>query len=71
VNFEHEIRQLQDTAVVMADIQRRQAAVQKMQAEGMELHEKRMAHIDMRLAEITDKLDGLIGFMGGHFKGPQ
>lgn len=71
MNFEHEIRQLQDTAVVMADIQRRQAAVQKMQAEGMELHEKRMAHIDMRLAEITDKLDGLIGFMGGHFRGPQ
>jgi hypothetical protein len=29
-----------------------------------------MAHVDMRLAEITDKLDGLIGFMGG-FKGPQ
>ena len=53
----------------MADIQRRQAAVQKLQAEGMELHEKRMAHVDMRVAEITDKLDSLIGFMGGYFKG--
>jgi hypothetical protein len=71
VNFEQEIRQIQDTVVVMADIQRRQAAVQKLQAEGMELHEKRMAHVDMRLAEITDKLDGLIGFMGGYFKGTQ
>jgi len=71
VNFEHEIRHLQDTAVVMADIQRRQAAVQKMQAEGMELHEKRMAHIDMRLAEITDKLDGLIGFQRGQFPDPK
>jgi hypothetical protein len=71
VDFEHEIRQLQDTAIVMADIQRRQAAVQKMQAEGMQLHEERMAHVDMRLAEITDKLDGLIGFMGGYFKGTQ
>jgi hypothetical protein len=69
MNFEQEIRQLQDTVVVMAEIQRRQAAVQKLQAEGMELHEKRMAHVDMRLAEITDKLDGLIGFMGGYFKG--
>jgi hypothetical protein len=56
VNFEQEIRKLQDTALVVAEIRRRQAAVQKMQAEGMELHEKRMAHIDMRLAEITDKL---------------
>lgn len=71
MNFEQEIRQIQDTVVVMADIQRRQAAVQKLQAEGMELHEKRMAHVDMRLAEITDKLDGLIGFMGGYFKGTQ
>jgi len=69
VNFRQETRQLQDTVVVMADIQRRQAAVQKLQAEGMELHEKRMAHVDMRLAESTDKLDGLIGFMGGYFKG--
>ena len=71
MNFEQESRQLQDTVVVMAEIQRRQAAVQKLQAEGMELHEKRMAHVDMRLAEITDKLDGLIGFMGGYFKGTQ
>jgi hypothetical protein len=71
VNFEQEIRRLQDTAIVMADIQRRQAEVQRMQAEGLALHEQRMAHIDMRLAEITDKLDGLIGFMGGYFKRTQ
>jgi Ca-activated chloride channel homolog len=78
VNFEQEVRQLQDTAVVMAEIQRRQAEVQKLQAEnvvymqeGMRLHEQRMAHVDMRLAEITDKLDGLMGFMGGYFKGTQ
>lgn len=31
----------------------------------MRIHAQRMNHIDMRLAEITDKLDGLIGFMGG------
>ena len=55
----------------MADIQQRQAEVQKLQTEGMWLHEQRMDHIDMRLAEITDKLDGLIGFMGGYFKGTQ
>ena len=62
----------------MAEIQRRQAEVQKLQAqdlasmrEGLQIHEQRMAHVDMRLAEITDKLDGLIGFMGGYFKGTQ
>jgi hypothetical protein len=77
VDFEQEIRRLQDTAVVMADIQRRQAEVQKLQAENvvymqesMRVHQQRMDHIDMRMAEITDKLDGLIGFMGGYFKGP-
>ena len=68
MDFEHEIGQVKDTLIVMAEIQRRQAEVQKMQAEGMALHEQRMNHIDMRLAEITSKLDGLIGFMGGFSK---
>jgi len=67
MNFEHEIVRLQDTLVVMAEIQRRQAEVQKMQAEGWALHEQRMAHVDLRLAEITDKLDGLMGFTNGQF----
>lgn len=60
MNFEQEIVQLQDTLVVMAEIQCRQAEVQKMQAEGVVLHEQRMNHIDVRLAEITDEIDGLI-----------
>jgi uncharacterized coiled-coil DUF342 family protein len=68
MNFEQEINQLKDTLIVMAEIQRRQAEVQKMQAEGLALHEQRMNHIDMRLAEIADKLDGLIGFMNGYFR---
>lgn len=78
MNFEHEIRQLQDTAIVMAEIQRRQAEGQKLQAEyvvsmqeSLRVHQQRMDHVDMRLSEITDKLDGLIGFMGGYFRGPQ
>ena len=70
MDFEQEIVRLQDTLVVMAEIQRRQAEVQKMQAEGLVLHEQRMSHIDMRLAEFTDKLDGLIGFMNGYFRKP-
>lgn len=39
--------------------------------EGFALHEQRMSHIDMRLAEITDKLDGMIGFMDGFTRRPQ
>ena len=75
MNFEQAITRLQDTMPVMADIQRQQAEVQQMQAKhlaqheqrfgsrkSMRLHEQRMSHVDMRLAEITDKLDGLIGF---------
>jgi hypothetical protein len=65
MDFEHEIVRLQDTLVVMAEIQRRQAEVQKTQAESLALHQERMDHVDMRLAEISDKLDGLIGFMDG------
>lgn len=65
-----------------AEIQRRQAEIQEGQAEIQEgqaerlqeleksrqQHEKMMAHIDMRLAEATDKLDGLIGFMEDFFR---
>ncbi len=65
MNFEQEIVRLQGTLVVMAENQRRQAEVQKMQTEGWALHEQRMSHVDLRLAEITDKLDGMIGFMDG------
>ena len=78
MNFEQAIVQIQDTLIVMAEIQRRQAEVQKTQAhfldrlqEGMDLHEKRMKHIDLTLAEIGDKLNGLIGFMGGFFEKPK
>ena len=59
---------------VMSAIEERQARVQLLQAEldaarerllaiekGYEVHQKRMAHIDERLVEITGKLNGLIG----------
>jgi hypothetical protein len=70
MNYEEAIRSLQDTAVVMAEIQRRQSDVQKTQAglvesllEFRQQTEKNLAHVTVRLAEITDKLDGLIGFV--------
>ncbi len=63
MDFEAEIRKIHDTLVVVGEIEARMATVQKQQAEGLAAHERRMNHIDERLAEITDKLDGLIGFM--------
>jgi hypothetical protein len=75
MNFEQEINQLKDTLIVVAEIQRRQADIQKMQAErivateeGMKLHEQRMSHVELNLSEISDKLNGLIGFMDGYFR---
>jgi len=67
MNFEQVIRQLQDTALLMAEIEHRQAEARKFQAESLRVHEQRMAHIDMRLSSIAYKL----GFMGGYFKGTQ
>jgi hypothetical protein len=75
MSFEEEIGQLKDTLIVMVEIQRRQADVQKLQAEnivslaeGKREHEERMRHIELTLAEIGDKLNGLIGFMDGFFR---
>lgn len=77
MNYEDAIRSLQDTAIVMAEIQRRQSEVQKAQAgmlenllEFRQQTEKNLAHVTIRLAEITDKLDGLIGFVDRFPKGP-
>lgn len=82
MNFEQTINEVKDTLVVMAEIQRRQAGVQKLQAEmfdelrvemveGMKRHEQRMEHIEMTLSEVGDKLNGLIGFMDNFGRRPQ
>jgi hypothetical protein len=63
MNYEEAIRSLQDTAVVMAEIQRRQSDVEKTQAglvesllEFRQQTEKNLAHAATRLADITGKL---------------
>jgi hypothetical protein len=68
--FEKAMIDVQDTLIVMAEIQRRQSEVQKLQAQDVEFHrqqlaehEKRMAHIDLTLTEITDKLNGMMGYL--------
>jgi hypothetical protein len=67
MNWEPVLRQLQETELLMAEIQRRQAQNVESMDESMRVHEERMAHVDMRLASITYKL----GRMGGDFKGTQ
>jgi hypothetical protein len=71
MNFEQEIRQIRDILVIMVEVQRRQAEVQKMQVEGFALHQERMKHIDATLAEVGDKLNGLAGFMDHSARRPQ
>jgi ABC-type phosphate transport system auxiliary subunit len=72
MDFQNAIKELQDTLVVVSEIQRRQAEVQKLQAQELDamreayrLHEKRMAHFDENMHEAGDKLNGLIGYLDG------
>jgi hypothetical protein len=63
MNFEQEIRQIRDILVIMIDVQRRQAEVQKMQVEGLADQQERMKHLEMTLAEVGDKLKELVKFI--------
>jgi hypothetical protein len=63
MSYDEAIRSLQDTSVVMAEIQRRQSDVQKTQAglvesllEFRQQTENNLAHVTVRLAEITNKM---------------
>jgi hypothetical protein len=64
-NIERAIKDLQDTVIVIAEIEKRQSAMLREHAEHLgELLEFRR-RTDQNLAEITDKLNGLIGYIGG------
>jgi predicted nuclease with TOPRIM domain len=77
MDMELVLKQLQDTATVMAGLQARQAAVLKDHSEWLEQHqtfiakheetmanhEQMMARHDRVMAEIEDKLNGLIGYV--------
>ena len=74
MNYEEAIKSLQETAIVMAEIQRRQSEVQKLQAaepntiskheQRQRQHEQWFQRIEANLAEITGKLNRLIGSGG-------
>ena len=78
MDMEAVIRQLQDTMVVMAEIQRRQAAVLKDQAEwiaGQEMRTKEIERQEARhaqkMAEFDDKLNALIPIVDAMIRGKQ
>jgi hypothetical protein len=72
MNYQQAIKDLQDNLIVIAEIERRQSALRRDHAEMLHEHNKHLAKLhefrlrtDQNLAEITDKLNGLIGYMDG------
>jgi len=67
-NIGRAIEDLQDTLIVVAEIEKRQSAmlrenserIVRFEAESLEFRRR----TDQNLAEITDKLDGFIGYVG-------
>ena len=69
MNYEEAIKDIQDTLIVIGEIERRQSAMLREHAEWLQEHDREIANYRLRteqnLAEITDKLNGLIGFVDG------
>jgi len=70
------IKELQETMVVMAHIEKtqsehiRELIDFRIQSERLQIEsEKFRIRIEENLAEITDKLNGLIGYVAGHRPG--
>lgn len=69
-NIERAIKELQDTLVVISEIERRQSALLKEHSERIVRTEELQERIEQNLTEITDKLNGLIGYVDGLPKPP-
>ena len=72
MNYEQAIKELQDNLIVIAEIERRQSAMLREHAEMLHQHNLHHGEIlefrrrtDQNLAEITEKLNGLIGYVDG------
>jgi hypothetical protein len=72
MNYEQAAKELQDNLIVIADIERRQSAMLREHAEMLHQHNLHSGEsLEFRrrtgqnLAEITDKLNGLIGYVDG------
>lgn len=78
-NVEQAVKDLQDATIVIAEIEKRQSALLREHSErivNIEQHLERVVKLeaesaefrlrtDQNLAEIADKLNGLIGYVGG------
>jgi predicted nucleic acid-binding Zn-ribbon protein len=66
-NLERAVKDLQDNLVAISEIERRQSELLKVHSERLVLIEAETAEYrlrtDQNLAEITDKLNGLIGYV--------
>ena len=60
------IQELQDAMVVMAHTEKSQSEILKFRTEHQAEMEEFRRRTDQNLAEITDKLRGLIGYVAGH-----
>lgn len=69
--FGRTVRDLKDALAVTAEVQRRQAAVQKSQAEWLEQMQRGQQMHEQRMAEIEDKLNALIDIIDRLQRPPQ
>jgi hypothetical protein len=65
MNYEQAIKELQDNRIVIAEIERRQSAMIRQHSEIVSDLIEFRRRTEQNLAEITDKLNGLIGYVDG------
>ena len=65
MDYEQAIKDLQDNLVVIAEIERRQSRLLLEHSEYLGELTGYRRRIDHNLAEITDNLNGLIGYVDG------
>jgi hypothetical protein len=57
------VSDLREAMIVTAAVQKRQAEVQKSQAEHLDRLDQSIEKLSLAVYEVTDKLNGLIGFL--------
>jgi hypothetical protein len=65
MNLENVIKELQDNLIVIAEIERRQSELLREHSELIAESAVFQRRTDQNLVEITDKLNGLIGYIDG------
>lgn len=75
MNLEAAVKELQEAMTIMAHLEKRQSEMLREHSERVVALEEQSAKFqqrtDQNLAEITDKLNGLIGYIAGQQPPPQ